>query len=311
MAQCHSTAVWYLSRGPEHRTAISDQALRALATLGKVNADDLLWRPGFESWRSAGLIPGLLTSAPLAGNQSAVKAALSPDSSSDWNLGSLTEMAAALASRLKEIGAGILVSGVDWTKSAQLYARFYGGEGFRYLKQTELTLERFLSRAEHPRILAGILGAWVLVGTLNIVMHDGTADAQLTPRDQPRSEATATSIAPTANRQSRKEAVIERTFSKIDLGLSIVKLQLSDPLTYTSFVEKPASEPHVSKQSETLVPVPLPTKKPEALAKDISMGKSKVTNARTGQRSARVGRREARRPKPMHFGTIGFNFASQ
>jgi len=133
MAQCHSTAVWYLSRGPEHRTAISDQALRALATLGKVNADDLLWRPGFESWRSAGLIPGLLTSAPLAGNQSAVKAALSPDSSSDWNLGSLTEMAAALASRLKEIAAstqrylmrqwrGILVSGVDWTKSAQLYA---------------------------------------------------------------------------------------------------------------------------------------------------------------------------------------------
>jgi hypothetical protein len=51
-----------------------------------------------------------------------VKAALFTDSSSDWNLASLIEMAAALASRLKEIGAGILVSGVDWTKSAQLYA---------------------------------------------------------------------------------------------------------------------------------------------------------------------------------------------
>src|SRR4029079_13904249 len=92
MAQCHSTAVRYLSRGPEHRTAISDQALRALATLGKFNADDLLWRPGFESWRSAGLIPGLLTSAPLAGNQSAVEAALSPDLRSEWHLCTFTEM---------------------------------------------------------------------------------------------------------------------------------------------------------------------------------------------------------------------------
>ena len=37
---------WHLSRGPEHLTVISEQALRALATLGKLHADDLLWRPG-------------------------------------------------------------------------------------------------------------------------------------------------------------------------------------------------------------------------------------------------------------------------
>jgi hypothetical protein len=95
----------------------------------------------------------------------------------------------------------------------------------------------------------------------------------------------------------------------MDLGLSIVKLQLSDPLGYTSFLAQPRSEPEplVTREAGSSIQMPLPSRKPAIPAE---MGERKVKAARTPQRMAQ-GKREAHRSKPVRFATIGFNYQSQ
>ena len=65
MAQARLEAVWHLSRGKQRYALISDRELRLLAELGRVHADDLLWRPGFHGWKTARSVPGLLTPPAL------------------------------------------------------------------------------------------------------------------------------------------------------------------------------------------------------------------------------------------------------
>jgi hypothetical protein len=64
-----------------------------------------------------------------------------------------------------------------WLKSTRFYVRAYGRKTFRFVRKAETGLETFLSRAEHPRVLAGLLAAAVLVGTLDIAMQS-LADVQ-------------------------------------------------------------------------------------------------------------------------------------
>jgi len=52
---------WHLLRGGERHGPISHRELLRLAEIGKLREDDLLWRPGFETWREARAVPGLLT----------------------------------------------------------------------------------------------------------------------------------------------------------------------------------------------------------------------------------------------------------
>ncbi|MGO8840776.1 MAG: DUF4339 domain-containing protein [Methyloceanibacter sp.] len=53
-------SVWYLSRSGKQFGPISDPELHRLAELRRLRVDDLLWKPGFESWRAANTFPGLL-----------------------------------------------------------------------------------------------------------------------------------------------------------------------------------------------------------------------------------------------------------
>ena len=57
---------YYLSRDNERLGPYSWPELSGFASNGQVASDDLLWGPGLEEWTAAGLIPGLLPSAPPA-----------------------------------------------------------------------------------------------------------------------------------------------------------------------------------------------------------------------------------------------------
>src|SRR4029079_19261976 len=43
---------WYLSRGEKRYGPLADRELLLLAERGGLHTDDLLWKPGFTSWKS-------------------------------------------------------------------------------------------------------------------------------------------------------------------------------------------------------------------------------------------------------------------
>jgi hypothetical protein len=65
MTQAHLKPVWQISRGDERPCLLSDRELLMLAELGHLQANDLLWRPGFEGWRTVRSLMGDLTTPPL------------------------------------------------------------------------------------------------------------------------------------------------------------------------------------------------------------------------------------------------------
>ena len=150
-------------------------------------------------------------------------------------------------------------------------------------RQAELGLETFLSRAEHPRVLAGLLAAAVLVGTLDIAMQR-LADAQPGLQNsgsrefhQLKQDVTATSsLRPlkVGGRAVMEEATASRALSESDHAYSIVKFQLSDGF---GGVENRVSEvlsnpdPPPNEVATASDPIPLPTRKavgPGATASD-------------------------------------------
>jgi GYF domain 2 len=179
-SQGDPAVVWHLSRGPEHRTVISDQALRALAALGKLHANDLLWRPGFESWKSVQPVAGLLAPPPLPTErpyQTFAEAGWLV-SHADLDFRRLRSISTSMHSAFIGWCKRILLLGRDRLRSYRFFARVYGRKANRFFTRTALKFETLLSRTEHPRILAGILASWVLVGAIDIVLHESEADAQ-------------------------------------------------------------------------------------------------------------------------------------
>ena len=150
-----------------------------------------------------------------------------------------------------------------WLKSTRFYVRAYGRKTFRFVRKAETGLETFLSRAEHPRVLAGLLAAAVLVGTLDIAMQR-LADAQPGLQNsgsrefhQLKQDVTATSsLRPlkVSGRAAMEEATASRALRGSDDAYSIVKFQLSDGF---GEVENRVSEV-LSNPSD---PIPLPTRK--------------------------------------------------
>jgi hypothetical protein len=309
-SQGDPAVVWHLSRGPEHLTVISDQALRALAALGKLKANDLLWRPGFESWKSAQSVPGLLALPPL------------PIERPDQTLGEtgwvvshvdLEKISTSMHSALIGWRKRILLLGRDRLRSYRFFARGYGRKANRVFTRTAIKFETLLSRTEHPRILAGILASWVLVGTIDIVLHESEADAQLAPKNveyvQPRSPTTPATVSHNSN---YSKSPIDPDVAG-DFALSIVSFQMtesvnrisdlvsnatshSDPATPSGLIE-------ASSQEGASDPIPLPTKKPARLAKPLGV----VSKSQGVSQAVRHGKQ----PQPLRFGTIGFAYSNQ
>jgi len=51
---------WHLLRGGKQYGPFSPRELLEMAKVGNLLADDLLWKPGYEAWKAASAIPGLL-----------------------------------------------------------------------------------------------------------------------------------------------------------------------------------------------------------------------------------------------------------
>src|SRR5262245_18677416 len=52
---------WYLARGDQRYGPLADRELLLLAERGGLQTDDLLWKPGFTSWKSVHAVCGVTT----------------------------------------------------------------------------------------------------------------------------------------------------------------------------------------------------------------------------------------------------------
>ena len=204
MGQAHPKPVWHLSRRDERPCVLSNQELLLLAKLGHLRADDLLWRPDFDGWKTVRSLLGHETASERP-KQIGVKAA--PSLSRYQKSGSRGLIRPTAASRTldgiaRRICTRLTEHVARWRGEFPLLAsdcvrtiQLYGRGASRHIKRFKFDLVSFLHRVEHPRNLAGLLVAMVLVGVLGIAMHKSFAtDPQPGPKytasNESRSAAT-------------------------------------------------------------------------------------------------------------------------
>jgi hypothetical protein len=268
---------WHLSRGNESHGPISDRELFLLAELGQLRSDDLLWRPGFDGWRTANSPPGVLSPPPLPSGASLIARAafrLRLDKIYNW-----------LVARWGEFP----LLAKAWSKSIQLYVR----DGYTHIKQVRFDRGTFASRVRYPQLLVGLLLAVVGVCALDMARHSFFAiSSQAAPHDSGLPEianvalnsTTADTVIslPSTDPPVLEEAASDQTINDDANGSSVIDPQPSDALI--SIANPILDAPSTA--------VPLPTKKPAKPVKTVSTA-------------------QAGRPKPMRFGTIGFNYLDQ
>jgi hypothetical protein len=69
---------WYLSSGGKQHGPISDLDLLQFAENGNLRQNDLLWKPGFEDWKTVSSIPGLLSPPRTPGQRRGLGAGAGP-----------------------------------------------------------------------------------------------------------------------------------------------------------------------------------------------------------------------------------------
>jgi hypothetical protein len=218
MGQAHLKPVWHLSRRDERPCVLSNQELLLLAKLGHLRADDLLWRPDFDGWKTVRSLLGHETAHPSSislserPRQIGVKA--TPSLSRYQKSGSPGLIRPTAASRTLDGIATLIRTRLTehvarWWDEFTLLAsdclgtiQLYGRGASRHIKRLKFDLMSFLDRVEHPRNLAGLLVAMVLAGVLGIAMHkffatDPQPGPKYTASNESRSAATELSAAST------------------------------------------------------------------------------------------------------------------
>jgi GYF domain 2 len=66
---------WYLARGDQQWGPLADRELLLLAERGGLKTDDLLWKPGFETWQPVRSVGDFLPSTPATQAEAAVSSA--------------------------------------------------------------------------------------------------------------------------------------------------------------------------------------------------------------------------------------------
>jgi GYF domain 2 len=312
MHNTHAAQMWHLARGKQPRVIISDHELRLLAQQGRLHAEDLLWRRGFDGWRIAFSIPGLLTPPPLP------ESSLVSDQADKEILDADVGPAAKLGSRLHQIGTAIgarvgtnatrwlkrlLSLAQNWLKRTRLHLRVYGRKTSGLARRTETRIETVLGRVEHPRVLACLLAIAIAVGALDIAMQSSFAvSAPALPKYQgrppPREELSTLKFGlPALSDDARSHTLIECAF---------VNFQPTAPVVWGPPPERVQSQLDESASQEVakLDAVPLPTRKPlNAIAR--ASERIQIKPKRLSQERTRA----QAQPKPLAFGTIGFNYS--
>jgi GYF domain 2 len=143
---------WYLSRGDKRYGPLADRELLLLAERGGLHTDDLLWKPGFTSWKSVQAVCGVnsLNSTLLRKSASPQDAEYLPTSDA--------------SSGLTEIAEAVDASGPTLPKANEIQAS-EGDEPERVLRELELAPDRKLVGRIHNKVawtLAFSLGTFVV-----------------------------------------------------------------------------------------------------------------------------------------------------
>jgi hypothetical protein len=323
MHNTQAAQMWHLGRGKQTRVLISDHELRLLAQQGRLRADDLLWKRGFDGWRTAFSISGLLTPPPLPATSLA-----SVNDDKNRLQADVTESAATFTTKLLQIGtlsARLGTKATSWfhdllalinkcLRWIRYCLKIAGRNVSKLAKRASAGSETLLSQVEHPRVLACLLAAAVGVGTLDIVMQSSFANSAVAlPKYQdrpPEREATSASLStlklgwPIFPEAAGNHTLVDYAFSSFQPTTSKDSIEAVEAAEPT----QSSADAPVPQETAELETVPLPTRKPKkGTASPNNLGSERAYVA--PKRLSQAQRRQNGQPKPMRFGTIGFNYA--
>jgi hypothetical protein len=291
MVPAEASPAWHLKRGQNVYSPVSHRELRLLAELGHLRPDDSLWRAGLAGWTPASSVPGIPT---LARHDSKPK---------QWGL---TRIGGLLLAALKEFFR--CASNANW-QICSIRGELQLAYRWAAASLPNLDLKEAARRRPHHSILAGLLIIAVAVGVVDLTMKSSSVTGTATSKFQDRPSIAPAAPTPRTNSvQSRPPTDLKQveTFT-VSSGhptggfvLASRKPSESDtkPAAQTPR-PLPASQPAIAATSGG---VPLPTRKPNEPFKAQA---DTVTPKRTAQRQ------KVRKPQPMQFGTIGYNYNPQ
>lgn len=277
MAQANPKRVWHLSRRDEPPCVVSNQELLLLAELGHLRADDMLWRPDFDGYRTVG---SLLGDVP-APKQIRVEATpLSPGAVETTTLYTMpTTTLGSAKRRLNLVGTvGLLVA-----------VALLAGLG--------LAAYRFLATNPEPATQDAAVTEPI---PAPLKPQSASTDSTSTPVQQPPQPETANAGSPAGSARQAEQP--QQEDGKADVIVRTVKVVDIDPPQVAK--ASPSVANPVPEGSSSAVPSPI--KKP---AKPIESLRTRgeehqASSAASGRVSETPG------PSPMGLGPFGFNSAN-
>jgi hypothetical protein len=275
MAQANPKRVWHLSRRDEPPCVVSDQELLLLAELGHLRADDMLWRPDFNGYRT---VRSFLGNIP-APEQIRVEAAPpSPGAVETTEL--YTMPTTALGSTKRRIN---LVGAVGLVVAVVLLA----GLG--------LAANRFLATAPEPATQDA-----AVTEPIPAPPKPQSASIESTSNlaRQPPQPETANAVSPAG---SARQAEQQQEDGTADVIVRTVKVVDIDPPQVAKALPSVANPAPEGSSSAVPSPIKKPTKPVQSLR---TGGEEQASSAPSGRIS------ETPSPSPMGLGPFGFNSAN-
>jgi hypothetical protein len=276
MAQANPKRVWHLSRQDEPPCVVSDKELLLLAELGHLRADDMLWRPDFDDYKT---VRSLLGNMP-APNQIRVEA--TPPSPGAVETTELYTMPTTELGRTKRrinlFGAvGLLVAVV-----------LLAGLG--------LAAYRFLATDPEPAAQDAAVTEPIPAPSKP---QSASIDSTSTPVQQPPQPETANAVSPAGSAQQAEQQ--QQEDGTADVIVHTVKVVDIDP---PQVAKAPPSVADPAPEASSSA-VPSPIKKPAKPIQSLRTGGQEQASSAPSERVP-----ETPGPSPMGLGPFGFNSAN-
>ena len=153
---------WYLMRGDKRYGPLADRELLLLAERGGLQTDDLLWKPGFTSWKSAHAVCGVdaLRSIPIPKSVSPQDAEYLPLSEVSSGQAEISEAADISGSVTPKPLERWSTDELQTAICSGMFDNLQGYEAERILRMRELAPDRKLARRIYNN------AAWTLAFSL-------------------------------------------------------------------------------------------------------------------------------------------------
>jgi len=275
MAQANPKRVWHLSRRDEPPCVVSDQELLLLAELGHLRADDMLWRPDFDGYKT---VRSLLGNIPA---REQIRVEATPPSPGAVETTELYTMPTTELGRTKR--RINLVSAVGLLVAVVLLA----GLG--------LAAYRFLATNPEPATQDAAVTEPIPAPPKP---QSASTDATSSPVQQPPQPETANAVIPAG---PARQAEQQQEDGTADVIVHTVKVVDIDPPQVAK--ASPSVADRAPESSSSAVPSPI--KKP---AKPIQSLRTRGEEQASSTPSGRIS--ETPGPSPMGLGPFGFNSAN-